>query len=73
MPTYEYHCKTCGNHFDVQASIAEKERGLDVTCTQCGSKLAERVFAGIAMFTGQANKDMPRSPNSGCSCGGNCV
>lgn len=73
MPTYEYHCRTCGNKFDIRASIAEKEKGLDVTCAQCGSNIVEQVFAGISMLTGQTVKNTPRSSNSGCSCGGNCM
>jgi putative FmdB family regulatory protein len=72
MPIYEYHCKMCGNNFDIQASIAEKEKGLDVTCAQCGGKSVEQVLGGIAMLTGQAVKNAPRASNCGCSCGGNC-
>ena len=73
MATYEYHCKTCGENFDIQASIAEKEKGLDVTCAHCGSKSVERVFSGISMLTGgQAIGKVTGTSNSGCACGGNC-
>lgn len=62
MPIYEYHCKECGNYFDVWATIAEKEKGLDIACEKCGSKELKQVFAGISIATGAS---VTRNPPSG--------
>lgn len=71
MPTYEYHCKECGYYFDVKATIAEKEKGLDVACEQCGSKELQQVFGGFAIVGGQTvNVKSSDSQNSGGGCCG---
>ena len=71
MPTYEYHCKECGYYFDVKASIEQKEKGLDLTCEQCGSKELQQVFGGFAILGGQAiNVKSRESQNRGGGCGG---
>ena len=71
MPTYEYKCKECGYYFDVKASIEQKEKGLDLTCEQCGSKELEQVFGGFAILGGQSvNVKSPVSQNGGGGCCG---
>ncbi|MDR2841986.1 MAG: hypothetical protein LBV52_02170 [Spirochaetaceae bacterium] len=42
MPTYEYECKKCSNHFEVFQSM--KDDPLKV-CPQCGAEVA-RVISG---------------------------
>jgi putative FmdB family regulatory protein len=71
MPTYEYKCKECGYYFDVKATVEQKEKGLDLTCEQCGSKELEQVFGGFAILDGQSvNVKSPVSQNGGGCCGG---
>lgn len=73
MPTYEYQCKECDYYFDVKATIAEKEKGLDITCEKCGNKDLQQVFGGFAIIGGQTvNVKSSDSHNSGGGCcGGN--
>jgi len=66
MPTYEYRCKQCGNSMEVKASIEEKERGLDLTCPQCGSKELTQVFGGFML--GCSPKGGHSGGFGGCSC-----
>ena len=68
MPRYEYHCKECGYYFDVWASVAEKEKGLEPVCEKCGSGKMEQVFGGISIQTGKAV--VSTSGNGGSCCGG---
>lgn len=70
MPTYEYHCKECGHYFDVRATIAQKEKGLDLTCEQCGSKNLQQVFGGFAILGGQTVNVRRNEGQSGGSCCG---
>jgi putative FmdB family regulatory protein len=32
MPMYAYRCDACGHEFDVRASFADKDAGLEPTC-----------------------------------------
>lgn len=52
MPVYEYRCEKCGRKFDVVASIAEKESGLNPVCPQCGSRRAQQVFGRFTVLAG---------------------
>jgi len=47
MPTYEYKCNDCGEHFDLFISIRQKEKELDLTCPNCGSKNVKEVFSNF--------------------------
>jgi putative FmdB family regulatory protein len=48
MPTYEYHCDACENHFDEFQSITEKPLK---KCPKCGRQKLRRVFgAGAAII-----------------------
>ena len=73
MPHYDYECKDCGTVVGVKATIAEKERGLDVTCSKCGSKSMEQVFNTMAVVSGGFSmpsiSSMPTSKSSGGGCG----
>ena len=42
MPTYEYHCKTCGYKFERFQSIADRSL---TKCPKCGG-LIERLISG---------------------------
>ncbi|MFN0302089.1 MAG: FmdB family zinc ribbon protein [Burkholderiales bacterium] len=43
MPTYEYRCRTCGEVFEVQQSLAEKAK-LVPPCPQCKGAEVEQRF-----------------------------
>jgi putative FmdB family regulatory protein len=71
MAIYEYRCNDCGYYFDVKATVEQKEKGLKLTCEQCGSKKLEQVFGGFAILGGQSvNVKSPVSQNGGGCCGG---
>jgi len=78
MPHYDYECKDCNTVESIKATIAEKEQGLDVSCSKCGSKNMEQVFSSMAVVSGgfsmPAIDSMPRaSSGGGCGCGaGGC-
>ena len=44
MPTYEYHCRSCGSDFSRVEKIAEHGRE-SVACPQCKASEAERVLS----------------------------
>ncbi len=69
MPTHEYHCKDCGYYFDVKATV--KEKGLNLSCEQCGSDNLQQVYGGFAILGEQAiNVKSRDSQNSGGGCCG---
>lgn len=47
MPTYEYTCEKCGGVTEVVASFREKEKGLKIRCSKCGSKKMTQVFGNF--------------------------
>lgn len=48
MPTYEYHCDACGNHFDEFQSITEEPLK---KCPKCRKQKLRRIYgAGAAII-----------------------
>lgn len=47
MATYTYKCTDCGNTFDIQATIREKEelKGAKFMCPKCRSKNIKHEFS----------------------------
>ncbi len=37
MPVYDFICEDCRQTKEVRATVAEKEKGLNVVCNDCGS------------------------------------
>lgn len=66
MPTYEFTCLDCRNHFDVFTSISNKE---NVVCPKCEGKHLQEAFG--AFFVG-GNVSSP-SAGTGGSCSGSCT
>ncbi len=62
MPIYEYICIECGEKMEIWATIAEKEKGLNVTCQKCGSKKVAQVFSSFLIGGSSSGKDI----SSGC-------
>jgi len=52
IPVYEFQCQDCGKKFDVVATLAEKEAGLDPACPQCGRTRARQVFSRFTLIAG---------------------
>jgi len=72
MPTYEYACKSCGRHLDVQQSFTDDPL---TTCSTCGGPL-RKVFGNIAIafkgsgFYSTDNRSVGKSgPANGASDG----
>lgn len=74
MATYSYKCSDCGNNFNVEASIREKEEGKSekFACVKCGSKNIKQEFSAgnflKNIFKGDKKPEGCRS--GGCACGG---
>jgi putative FmdB family regulatory protein len=52
MPVYEFQCQNCGKKFEIVATLAEKEAGLDPTCPKCDRQGARQVFSRFTLLTG---------------------
>jgi putative FmdB family regulatory protein len=52
IPVYEYQCQDCGKKFEVVATLAEKEAGLDPACPKCGRMRARQIFSRFTLLTG---------------------
>lgn len=50
--TYAYACEKCGEKFTVRATLAEKERGLEVQCPRCGSSEVVQDLSGVGLGFG---------------------
>lgn len=72
MPIYEYICTECGEKVEVQATIAEKEKGLKVICPKCGSKKMAQVFGSFMVISSSSSKNNPSGcgPQAGPGCCG---
>jgi putative FmdB family regulatory protein len=51
MPVYEYQCEECGRKFELVASFAEYDDGLEPVCPKCASKLAQRIIGRPMIVT----------------------
>jgi len=73
MPRYEYFCNNCGKEFETEATIAEKEKGLKVTCPGCGSTNTAQIFTNFFTFSkSKKNNSGGGVSGSGCCPGGSC-
>ena len=57
IPVYEFQCQDCGKKFEVVATLAEKEAGLDPACPKCGRVRARQVFSRFTLLTGSKTED----------------
>jgi putative FmdB family regulatory protein len=65
---YEYICKGCNQHFEVWATVAEKEKGLKAVCPTCGSADSRQAMGSFAIGGRSRNR-----ASFGCGCGpGQC-
>jgi len=72
MPTYEYLCQDCEKKFDIEATIREKEKGLKVSCPECGSNKTVQLIGNFFTFSKRSGADFGGgcgpNPSPGC-CG----
>ncbi|MDZ7412196.1 MAG: zinc ribbon domain-containing protein, partial [candidate division KSB1 bacterium] len=47
MPTYEFKCLDCGHQFEIFTSISQKEKGLELKCSKCGSEKVGEIFGSL--------------------------
>jgi putative FmdB family regulatory protein len=75
VPTYEFGCVNCGQTLEVFATIAEKEKGLNLRCSGCGSKKVVQVFSSVnfAKSGGKCvGKAFPMAGGCGQNAGPGC-
>lgn len=71
MPVYEYRCEECGERFDVRASFAEKQAGLEPACPSCeGRRVRQVITAGLFLRSGATTGASPSgcAPSGGAGC-----
>lgn len=68
MPTYEYVCTECGRKSEVRATLAEKQKGLDMVCAACGGRRMTRVFGGFAVGRSSGSGASACPPDAGPGC-----
>jgi putative FmdB family regulatory protein len=70
VPLYEYRCQECGERFDVRASFAEKQAGLEPHCPACESRRVKQVItAGVFIRSGPSGASGPGcAPAAGSGC-----
>lgn len=66
MPTYEFQCGDCGARFEVRASFAEKEKGLEPRCPQCGSENVGQIIGNVILFSKSGRVDFTSEPGGTC-------
>lgn len=52
MPVYEFSCEDCGKKFDIVATLAEKEAGLNPACPNCGGGKVRQIFGRFTVLGG---------------------
>jgi len=57
VPTYEYHCKACGEKFETMISSAEKNK---VRCPACQSRNLQEVY-GFNVIKGSSQAEVCQS------------
>ncbi len=70
MPTYDYVCMDCKGKMEVFASIAEKEKGLNLKCPNCGGKKLVQFFGQMNIMGSRGS--MGGFPGCGPQSGPGC-
>jgi putative FmdB family regulatory protein len=66
MPYYAYRCEKCGEAFEIRATFAEKEAGLNPECPKCHVREARQVLTAGMMLRGGGGDG---AASSGGCCG----
>lgn len=67
MPAYDFVCEECQATFEVRATIAEYERGLQLACPHCRSATVRRAISSVAVLSGEQQSAGGQPPRA---CGG---
>ncbi len=67
---YAFVCQKCGKSFDVRATVAEMERGLEPQCPACKSPDTRQDLSGVGMIFRGGGRGGP--PMCGPGNGGGC-
>lgn len=54
MPEYHYECRSCGNEFTLELSIAEheqKDKAGEIHCPKCESREVKHVIESVFVTT----------------------
>lgn len=70
---YEYQCSECEEVFEVQATLAQKEAGLQPSCPKCGSQQTRQIYrsfniGGTMKPSGGGNLPPGCGPGFGAGC-----
>ena len=69
MPSYDYHCKACGEPFEIVAAMSDSRD--DVACPRCASAEVFRQYGRIGTVgAAQTVAAGPKGGHSGGCCGG---
>ncbi len=73
MPYYDLSCKSCGNTFNVKATIAQRENK-EITCPKCHAHELEAIFKSLNYVVKSKSCEAPSCPqahrcSSGCCHG----
>jgi putative FmdB family regulatory protein len=69
MPFYDLKCKDCGEEFNANAKISEREQKL-IKCPKCAGTEHEAVFKSVNIVQSRKS-EQPACPNAHV-CGGCC-
>ena len=70
MPFYDYHCESCDRPFDIKATVAEYEQGLNTDCPWCESEKTKRSMGGVFFVSSSPMPEpVQAGPSGGCSSG----
>ncbi len=71
---YDYRCTKCEDIFEVRLSLAEKENGKPVECSNCGSVETRQMISALNIGGGSAASQPEKVPAPSCCCGpaGSC-
>ena len=69
MPIYVFACEECGKTYEINASIKEKEAGLQPKCPECNSDRSNQLITNsFVIRNGGSNVINGCNPGGGC-CG----
>jgi len=73
MPFYDFQCEQCETHFEVRASIKEKQAGLQPECPMCHSHAVRQVVTvGLVLHASDGGSVSSYGPTCGCGSSGCC-
>ena len=67
MPTYEYRCADCGEVFELERPVSERDS--EATCPKCGSKRTSRMLSKGIILIGLESQKGSSSACTTCTTG----